>query len=282
MQLTDRLAEGVADLLVPPACPVCHEAVPHDEGLCGACWQGLEFIRKPICAISGAPLAMDLGADTLSLPVQINPPPYEKARAAFAYKGSAAALVKRLKFGDRPELAQWLARFMVAAGGDVLLPRAVLVPVPLHRRRLFLRRFNQAAELCRAIQNLTGHEIAYEGVQRIKPTRQQIGLTRAGRTRNLAGAFAVSRAAKAQIKDRIVVLVDDVLTTGATVEALTRVLKRAGAAQIYVLTLARVVMAEQVTIFNPIDKRRSQDERKNAPDDKSSLHSNDQRVQSGG
>lgn len=267
-----------ADMLVPPACPVCHGAQAADDGLCAACWQGLEFIRKPICAVSGMPLAMDLGEDAVSLPVQINPPPYAKARAAFAYKGSAAALVKRLKFGDRPELAAFLARFMIAAGDDVLTPEAILVPVPLHRRRLFLRRFNQAAELCRAIQKLTGHDIGYESVARIKPTRQQIGLTRAGRKRNLAGAFAVPVNARAQIKGRTLVLVDDVLTTGATVEALAKLLRRAGAAQVHVLTLARVVMPEQVTIVGP----RRRDERRKSKQGESGVRANDQRTQSGG
>lgn len=143
---------------------------------------------------------------------------------------------------------------MVAAADGVLTGDAVLVPVPLHRRRLFLRRFNQAAELCRGIQALSGHAIAFEAVKRVKPTRQQIGLTRAGRKRNLAGAFYVPPDMRPQIKGRTLVLVDDVLTTGATVEALARLLKRAGAARIHVLTLARVVMPEQVTIF---EKRNS-------------------------
>lgn len=121
--------------------------------------------------------------------------------------------------------------------------------MPLHRRRLFLRRFNQAAELCRALHHLSGHEILFEAVARVKHTRRQIGLTRAGRKRNLASAFRAPDKARAQIDGRTIVLVDDVLTTGATVEALARLLKRKGAARVHVLTLARVVMPEQVTIF---------------------------------
>lgn len=241
----------IADLLVPPACPVCHGESPADDALCPTCWQGLAFIRPPLYAISGRPLAIDLGPDNIAVPVMINPPPYDKARAVFEYKGSAAALIKRLKFGDRPELAQWLARFLIQAGEAVLPDGALLVPVPLHRRRLFMRRFNQAAELCRALGAISGHEIAYQAVQRVKPTRQQIGLTRAGRKRNLAGAFLVPQAMRHKIKGRTVVLIDDVLTTGATVEALARLLKRHGAARIHVFTLARLVMAEQVTIFEP-------------------------------
>ena len=234
--------------MVPPACPICGQILAEDGGLCATCWRQLKFITGPICRFSGVPLPVDLGAQTLSLPVRINPPPYDKARAAFVYQESAAALIKKLKFADRPELVHLLAGFMVAAGQDVLPANALSVPVPLHRRRLLWRRFNQAAELCRAVSRRTGHGILYEAVDRVRPTRQQIGLTRAGRKRNLAGAFAVAETMQALIKGRVLVLVDDVLTTGATVEAVSRVLKRAGARRVYVLTAARVVMPSQVII----------------------------------
>ncbi len=236
------------DVLVPPACPICTRVVAADDGLCAVCWADLDFITAPVCRVSGMPLAVDLGEDTISVLARVNPPPYDMARAAFIYSGSAAALIKKIKFGDRPELARWLAQFMVQAGGDVLPPDALLIPVPLHRRRLVWRRFNQAAELCRAMSAITGHEIAYQAVHRVKSTRQQIGLTRAGRKRNLKGAFRVPKDMAAHIKGRNLVLVDDVLTTGATVETLTDVLRRAGAAQIYVLTLARVKVPEQVVV----------------------------------
>ncbi len=175
-----------------------------------------------------------------------NPPPYEKARAAFRYEGSAAALVKRLKFSDRPELARLLAPFMVGAGQDVLRANALLVPVPLHRRRLLGRRFNQAAELCRAMARETGNEIVFQAVQRVKATRPQIGLTRRNRKRNLKGAFTVPKSMKDRIQGRSLVLVDVVLTTGATVEGMSETLRQAGAGRINVLTLARVVRPEQM------------------------------------
>ena len=235
-------------LLVPPACPLCFAVLAEDDGLCATCWKQLDFISAPICHISGAPLDVDLGPETVSLAVTKNPPPYEKARAAFRYQGSAAALVKRLKFSDRPELARLLAPFMVRAGKDVLRANAILVPVPLHRRRLLGRRFNQAAELCRAMARETGNEIAFEGVVRIKATRPQIGLTRRNRKHNLKGAFAVPKSMKDYLQGRTLVLVDDVLTTGATVEAMSETLRQAGAGPIYVLTLARVVRPEQMRV----------------------------------
>jgi len=231
--------------LVPPSCPVCRRAVASDDGLCIACWQELDFITGPVCRRTGLPMPIDLGAETISPLARARPPPYTQARAAFAYKGSGAALIKRMKFGDRPELAQLLAKLIWQRIPDALPRHALLVPVPLHRRRLIWRRFNQAAEICRALSELGGHSMALQAVARIRPTRRQIGLTRAGRKRNLRGAFAVPPAQRHKLKGRAVVIVDDVLTTGATVEAMARILRQAGVGPIYVVTAARVVLPEK-------------------------------------
>ena len=191
-------------------------------------------------------MPIDLGEETISPLARAQPPPYDQARAVFAYKDSGAAVIKRMKFGDRPELAQLLARLIYSRLPHMLPRHALLLPVPLHRRRLLWRRFNQSAELCRHIGELSGQSMALEAVSRIRPTRQQIGLTRAGRKRNLRGAFAVPDSQKHRLKGRAVVMVDDVLTTGATVEAMERILRRAGAAPINVVTAARVVLPERV------------------------------------
>lgn len=191
-------------------------------------------------------MPIDLGEETISPLARAQPPPYDQARAVFAYKDSGAAVIKRMKFGDRPELAQLLARLIYSRLPHMLPRHALLLPVPLHRRRLLWRRFNQSAELCRHIGELSGQSMALEAVSRIRPTRQQIGLTRAGRKRNLRGAFAVPDSQKHRLKGRAVVIVDDVLTTGATVEAMERILRRAGAAPINVVTAARVVLPERV------------------------------------
>ena len=236
----------VANALVPPACPVCLKPVAGDDGLCAACWQDIQFISEPVCRRTGLPMPIDLGDETISPLARAQPPPYEAARAVFAYKNSGAALIKRMKFGDRPELAQLLARLIYSRLPHMLPRHALLLPVPLHRRRLLWRRFNQSAELCRHLAKLSGQSMALEAVARIRPTQQQIGLTRAGRKRNLRGAFAVPEIEKHKLKGRAVVIVDDVLTTGATVEAMARILRRAGAAPINVATAARVVLPERV------------------------------------
>ena len=234
------------DRLVPPACPVCLKPVAGDDGLCATCWQDIQFISGPVCRRTGLPMPIDLGDETISPLARAQPPPYDMARAVFAYKNSGAALIKRMKFGDRPELAQLLARLIYTRLPHMLPRHALLLPVPLHRRRLLWRRFNQSSEICRHLAKLSGQSMALEAVARIRPTPQQIGLTRAGRKRNLRGAFAVSQNQKHKLKGRAVVIVDDVLTTGATVEAMARILRRAGAAPIYVVTAGRVVLPERV------------------------------------
>ena len=236
----------LSDRLVPPACPVCLKPVAGDEGLCATCWQDIQFISGPVCRRTGLPMPIDLGDETISPLVRAQPPPYDMARAVFAYKNSGAALIKRMKFGDRPELAQLLARLIYTRLPHMLPRHALLLPVPLHRRRLLWRRFNQSSEICRHLAKLSGQSMAPEAVARIRPTPQEIGLTRAGRKRNLRGAFAVSQNQKHRLKGRAVVIVDDVLTTGATVEAMARILRRAGAAPIYVVTAGRVVLPERV------------------------------------
>lgn len=250
--MTQRSGRAV-NLLVPPACPLCHTPLQFDDGLCAACWGQLPFISGPVCQISGQPMPYDLGADTLSPAVLTRPPPYDQARAALAYDGLAARLIRRFKFHDRPEIARLLARLMAMAGADMLAAPSVLVPVPLHRRRLMARRFNQAAEIGRALERLSGHSLAVNQLIRTRATRRQIGLTRSGRLRNLRGAFAVRRSAKSGLRGRRVVLLDDVLTTGATAEACAKTLKQAGCAEVHVLTAARVVMGERLPISLSMD-----------------------------
>jgi ComF family protein len=219
----------IGDVLVLPSCPLCRRFLHQQEGICGACWQHLEFLTGPLCRVTGQPMAVDLGAETISLAARIRPPPYRMARAAFAYDGSAADLIKRFKFSDRPDLAKFLAPHMARAGQEINDPEAVYVPVPLHHWRLLARRFNQSAELCRALSVLTHYPMLLNVLLRIRPTRQQIGLNREGRRRNLSGAFAIAPKRAALIRDKPVILVDDVLTTGATIEACSRTLLKAGA-----------------------------------------------------
>ena len=171
-----------------------------------------------------------------------NPPVWTKARAVARYEdGPARQLVHRLKYGDRLELARNMGAWMARAGGDILPGAHALVPIPLHRRRLFSRRFNQAAALAAAVSRASGVPHDPLALARVKPTVPQVGLTRAQRADNVQGAFRTPDEARPRIVGRRIVLIDDVMTSGATANACARALLRAGAEQVDLLVFARVV-----------------------------------------
>src|SRR5690606_21217070 len=200
------------------------------------------------CPVLGLPFDADMGPDALSAEALADPPPFDRARAAVRYGAVAGTLVSRLKYGDRPELARFCAGLMAAAGRDFWDGRPVLVPVPLHPGRLRLRRYNQSMLLAAELARQGGLSVDPHLVRRHRKTRQQVGLSGDGRLRNVRGAFSAHPRFLERLKGRPIVLVDDVYTTGATVKAVTRVLKRAGAGEVNVLTFARVVIGEDLPI----------------------------------
>ncbi len=237
------LAGLAVDAALPPLCPVCRELVADHGGLCGDCWGRLSFISRPYCERLGIPFAYDPGPGVLSLEAIANPPAYARARAAVRYDDVARALVHAFKYGDRIDLAPRLGRWVAQAGRELLAEADAIVPVPLHWRRQWARRFNQAAALARAISEASGVPVVDDALKRIRATRQQVGLTQAERQANIQGAFAVPPSGKAAMHGKRVILVDDVLTTGATVDTCARVLLRSGALNVDVLVFARVVQA---------------------------------------
>jgi len=230
-----------ARLLFPPVCAGCRRQVSQPGALCARCWPKLRFLEKPWCAVMGTPFTHDMGEGFLSAEAIANPPPFDRARAAVVYAGVARDMVRGLKYGDRTDLAPWMARWMARAGAELLSDADLVVPVPLHWWRFLGRRFNQSAELARAIARLSGKQFAPQAVRRVKRTRQQVGLTSLQRQDNVRAAFRVPEDQKILVRGRRVLVVDDVYTTGATVSALAKSLKRAGAARVDVLTFARVL-----------------------------------------
>lgn len=237
----DSLRRQLIDLLFPPACPCCRQPVAAHHGLCAACWRGLRFITSPCCERLGAPFSVDPGPGAVSPAAIARPPPWERARAATRFEHTARTLAHALKFGDRPDLALVMARLMAIAGAPLLAEADLIVPVPLHRLRLWRRRHNQAAALAAALAGVSGRPCDPLALRRTRLTRPQTGLSRLARTRNLRGAFAVTPDAKARVAGKRLLLVDDVLTTGSTAAAATRALLRAGAARVDVLAFAMVV-----------------------------------------
>ncbi|VDS04986.1 DNA utilization protein GntX [Devosia equisanguinis] len=243
-----RLGTMVLDQLYPPCCAGCGVPLMGDDGLCARCFVALRPITAPYCPVLGLPFEVDLGAEARSAEALADPPPFERARAAVQYGEVAGTLVSRLKYGDRPELARLCARLMVGAGADFWADKPVLVPVPLHASRLRFRRYNQSMLLAREIAHLVGLRVDPHLVRRKRRTRQQVGLSEDGRARNVQGAFEAHPQLLERLRGSRVVLVDDVYTTGATVKAATRALRKAGVTQVDVLTFARVVIGQDVTI----------------------------------
>jgi ComF family protein len=235
------------NVALPPLCPACREPVG-GNGLCAACWARLSFISRPYCDRLGVPFAYDPGPGVLSMQAIADPPAYRRARAVVRYDEVARTLVYALKYGDRHDLAPIMGRWMARAGRELLAGADALVPVPLHWRRLWTRRFNQSALLAKAIARQTGVAVADRALRRVKATAQQVGLSRAERAQNVQGAFRVPPDGKGEVVGRRLVLIDDVLTSGATSDACARALLRAGARSVDVVVFARVVDAVRAPI----------------------------------
>jgi len=235
------LPRGVLSLIYPPTCSGCGCATADPGALCPACWSGLRLIEEPVCQRYGTPFALDLGVGPLLSPRAIaDPPAFERARAVALYDGVARSLIHRFKYEDRLDLAGVMARMMVASGRALVADAECLVPVPLHRGRLWRRRFNQAALLGRVIATQADLDFAPAALIRIRATRPQVGLSRAARAENLSGAFRVPATEAPRIQGRRVLLIDDVTTTGATGNAAARALRRGGARAVDLLTFALV------------------------------------------
>jgi ComF family protein len=235
------------DLALPPLCAACREPVD-GKGLCPACWSKLSFITRPYCERLGIPFVYDPGPGILSMEAIADPPAYHRARAAVRFDEISRALVHALKYGDRLDLAPMMGRWISHAGRELLAEADALVPVPLHWRRLWARRFNQSAALAAVISGESGVPIAAGALKRVKATAQQVGLSRTERAANIQGAFRVPEAGKAAVTGRRLILVDDVLTSGSTVDGCARALLRAGAANVDVLIFARVADPARTSI----------------------------------
>lgn len=228
------------DLIYPPQCISCEIATSESHALCAACWAGLPLISKPYCQRLGTPFTVDYGAEMLSPAAIADPPRFDKARAVAVHDGAARDMVGRFKYGERLDMARLMAKMMVQAGGDVLKGADLIVPVPMHRLRLWRRRYNQAAILANEVGRLAAIPVNLHALERIKRTPPQVGLRRNERRANLAGAFRIAKETAHMVQGRHVVVIDDVRTTGSTLNACAHILRKAGASRIDVLTFTLV------------------------------------------
>jgi ComF family protein len=237
-----RLREAAIDLIMPPLCLSCGSRTAEPRRLCAPCWSQLSFIERPRCPMWGEPFAFDAGPATLSARALTTPPAWATLTAAVAFNDQAARLVHALKYHDRLEAASLMARLMYRAARDCLEEGEMLVSVPLHWLRLWRRRYNQAALLAQALAGMSDRQHFPQALKRHRGTRSQVGLQGKEREANVRGAFSVAETAKIQVAGKRIILIDDVLTTGATAGAAARSLLKAGARQVDVVVFALVLL----------------------------------------
>ncbi len=229
------------DILFPPQCLNCDARVPTHGTLCVNCWQMVGFISDPMCECCGLPFDYDIGVNSLCGECLQERPPYAHARAAFRYDEHSRRLITRFKYSDYTQLAKIYGIWLAKAGGELLGSSDLIIPVPLHYFRFVSRRFNQSAMLAHSLAKKTGIKYLPGALKRTRHTTPQAGLSRSQRVQNVSGAFTLNTRYKLLIKGKNILLIDDVMTTGSTIEQCTKVLLKNGAMQVNVLTLARAI-----------------------------------------
>lgn len=231
------------DFLIPPHCVSCHGSMESDQGLCGACWRQIHFISNPYCHTCGLPLPFGDDNPTTMLcgPCTLEPPPYDLGRSCVAYDAHSKDLILRFKHGDHTSLTPFFVKWLEQTGKEIMVDVKFILPVPLHWTRLLKRRYNQAALLSKGLSHKTGIPYLPTTLKRIRATPPQGHLSKEERQKNVENSFSVSDKGANILEGQQVLLIDDVLTSGATIHACTKVLKNAGVTKVSVLTLARVV-----------------------------------------
>ena len=234
-------ARRLLDWLLPPQCLACGAPTAAPGALCAECWREADFITAPMCRCCGLPFELAMPGGAVCGACLRDQPAFDRARAVMVYDELSRRMILGLKYADRTDMAPAFAEWLGRAGSDLIADADWIAPVPLHWTRLFRRRFNQSAELARKLARDNARAYTPDLLVRRRNTPSQAGLGGKGRRRNVRAAFAVKEAWRARIEGKGVLLIDDVMTTGATVSACARALKRAGAGAVDVLTLARVV-----------------------------------------
>lgn len=228
------------NIVLPPLCLSCQTRLPDHDALCAECWRRIDFIRPPLCDRLGIPMPYDIGETMISAAAAANPPDFDRARAVARYDGLMRELIHDFKFRDMHHAKRLFGRWLTQCDAAIIAQADIIVPVPLARTRLLARKFNQAQLLASEIGRRADKPVFPAALKRVRATAHQVGLTRLQRERNVAGAFAANGAFVNRISGRSVLLVDDVMTTGATASAAAKALKKAGAERVDVLVLALV------------------------------------------
>jgi ComF family protein len=241
VQTLNDFSNGILNLILPPRCFNCGEILSENHSLCPTCWNSCVFISPPWCNLCGWPFPYEVPDKYLCPHCFRLPPEYVQCRSALAYQEGSRPFILKFKQGDGTHLAPGLAKIMLRVGNDILSRSDLLIPVPLHWKRLFLRQYNQASLLSTHLSELTGVPTHTGILKRIRSTSKQGHKSYKERHVNVKGAFMIPPDKVSYIKNKSVTLVDDVFTTGATINECTRILGLNGVKEVRVLTLARVI-----------------------------------------
>lgn len=238
------LWKAALDAILPPRCAATGEIVDAQGMLSPGFWPELQFIESPFCKTCGLPFSFNIANDALCAACMEHEPVFDQSRSAVTYNDASRKLVLAFKYGDRLHSVDTFVPWMLRAGQSLIDQTDIIVPVPLHARRLRERRFNQSALLAQAIAAKSGKKHIPDALLRIRQTPPQNGLNAKERNKNVQGAFTVNGDHTSALHDRNILLIDDVFTTGATLNECARILKQAKAATVNVLTIARVTREE--------------------------------------
>ena len=233
-----HIAGDILENFLPHLCLVCAEPAGPERGLCAACREAVSFIRAPLCHRCGVPLSRSRGGASVCAACRNRQGSLDERRAVFLYDPASRPLVLAFKYGDRLDAAPVYGGWMAAAGADLLARCDIMIPVPLHWRRLWRRRYNQAAVLARSVARRCAKPVCCDALVRHRATAPQIAMSPAQRRANVARAFSLRPKRISLVKGRRVLLIDDVATSGATAQACARILKKAGVRRVDLLTLA--------------------------------------------
>jgi ComF family protein len=233
--------QNVIDVVFPPQCLVCRKIVDAAGNLCHLCWEDINFIGAPQCEKCGLPFELDVPDGLECGNCIATLPKYSKARAVFQYGGKTAKLIRSFKYEDNIHASKHFAKWMMRVGAEFIVEADIIAPVPLHKRRLFKRRYNQSALLASAISRESGIKANNALLLRVKNTPPQAGLSSGQRKKNVSGAFKLNPKYENEVIGKNIILVDDVITTGSTINACTQALLNSGAIRVNVLTLAMTV-----------------------------------------
>ncbi|WP_419905918.1 ComF family protein [Kiloniella sp.] len=236
-----NLWAGAIDYVLPPVCGGCGEPVIDNAGICGTCWADLTFISAPCCSCCGYPFELSAGDEALCGECLRVPKSFDRCRSAISYDDHSRDMIIGYKHADRTHLGQLFSTWLALVGKEIIQETDFIVPVPLHPKRLFLRRYNQSALLAQRIAKEYGRKYLPDLLIRVKNTSSQGHLSKTGRWENVRSAFQINPKYNEIIVGEKITLIDDVYTTGATLEACSRTLQKVNVARVDALVVARVL-----------------------------------------